>query len=311
LRRSKEADKEKNTSGLDELVAAMAQHLEARKLSPSTVSGRLVGLGRFRQYVKRIGITDVREMGRAQVDRYVAELRDSGLAPRTVENWIAALKSFFRFLVETNRLLLSPAEHLRERNLGHLVGPTVTVAEADKVLAAVNTSTLLGIRDRTMLELIYGTGIRRGECATMTIFDVDVDGGQLRVLGKRGERMVPLGKVATKWLRTYLGKVRSVLMRRRMAQPECPLVFLGKSGQPLSDQAVHVIVRQAGQHVGVKLSCQRLRRTMATEMLRGGAGVREVGAVLGHKRLETTQKYTKVLITDLRKVHAERHPRGR
>lgn len=311
MRALEQASKEKTSADLDELVATMTEHLVARKLAPATVRGRLQGLVRFRQHVQRNGITDVRQMGRAEVDRYVAELRISGLAPRTVENWIAALKCFFSFLVETNRLLLSPAEHLRERNLGHLVGPTVTVAEADKVLATVNTSTMLGMRDRTMLELIYGTGIRRGECATLTIFDVDLEGGQLRVMGKRGERMVPLGSQATKWLRTYLGKVRPVLVRRKDGQAETPLVFLGKSGQALSVQAVHVIVRQAGLQAGVKLSCHRLRRTLATEMLRGGAGVREVGALLGHVRLETTQKYTKVVAADLRKMHAERHPRGR
>lgn len=306
-----EASREKNAAGIDELVEAMTEHLVARKLAPASISARRQGLVRFVAHVHRHGITDVRQMGRADVDRYVAELRGAGLALRTVENWIGALKCFFDFLVETNRLLLSPAEHVRERNLGHLVGPTVSADEADKVLATVNTSTLMGQRDRAMLELMYGTGIRRGECAALTIYDVDLDGGQLRVVGKRGERMVPVGSAAAKWLRTYLAKVRPVLTRRKRAKVESPVVFLGSAGEALTPQAVAGIVQRAGREASVKLTCQRLRRTMATELLRNGAGVREVGAVLGHVRLDTTQKYTKVVATDLRKMHALRHPRGR
>jgi integrase/recombinase XerD len=295
------------------LAEAFAEHMRGRGLSPATVETRVQGLARLGRFVEEQAISDVRQMTRAQVDAYVAELRRRKLSPHTVESWLGTCKRFFAFLVESNRLLISPAEHLHERNLAHLMGRVISTKDAEKLLAAPNTSLPMGVRDRAILEVLYGTGLRRGEVVGLSVFDVDLAGGVLRVQhGKGGkERLVPLGKEAQKWLKLYLEKVRPVLARRMHGRDGEMTLFLARHGRVLDGKTLTHLVRALGRAAGVRASCHTLRRTMATELLRGGAQIVEVGAMLGHARLTATQRYTKVAAADLRKLQAEKHPRGK
>jgi integrase/recombinase XerD len=295
------------------LAEAFRDFLEGHGLSPATVRARLDGLRVLGRYAEAHEISDLRQMSRTQVDAYVADLRKRKLSPRTVENWLGTCKRFFYFLVETNRLLISPAEHLRERNLSHIMGPVVSAKEADRLLAVPNTSLPLGVRDRMILEVLYGTGLRRSEVTALTIFDVDLAGGLVRVQHGKGdkERLVPLGQQAQKWCKLYLENVRPVLCRRLHGRDGEPALLLGRDGKPLSRDAVAMIVKMAGKAAGVRASCHTLRRTMATELLKGGAKLPAVAAILGHAHLSATQRYTKVASADLRRVHREKHPRGK
>ena len=295
------------------LAEAFREHLEGRGLSPATVAVRLQGVSRLRRFVEERAIADVRQMTRAEVDAYVAELRRRKLSPHTVESWLGTCKRFFAFLVESNRLLISPAEHLHERNLGHLVGRVISAKDAEKLLAGPNTSLPMGVRDRAILEVLYGTGLRRAEVTGLSVFDVDLAGGVLRVQhGKGGkERLVPLGKEAQKWLKLYLEEVRPVLARRMHGREGEMALLLARDGCALSRSALTNLVAMLGKAAGVRASCHTLRRTMATELLRGGAQIVEVGTILGHANLTATQRYTKVAASDLRKMQVEKHPRGK
>jgi integrase/recombinase XerD len=315
LRDFQEAYKEKPGVQADDfgaLVEAFAEHMRGRGLSPATVAMRVQAMAKLRRYAESEQIGDVRQMTRAQVDAYVAGLRKK-VAPRTAESWLGACKRFFAFLVESNRLLISPAEHLRERNLSHLVGPTLSTKDATKLLAAPNTSLPTGVRDRAILEALYGTGLRRAELVGLTVFDVDLAGGVLRVQhGKGGkERLVPLGREAQKWLKLYLENVRPMLARRMHGREGQMALLLARDGGALNCKALTKLVATLGRAAGVRASCHTLRRTLATELLRGGAQLVEVGAILGHARLTATQRYTKVAVADLRKLQAEKHPRGK
>jgi site-specific recombinase XerD len=319
LRDFQEAYKEKPRApgaGADDfagLAEAFREHLEGRGLSPATVAVRMQGLAKLRAFVEARTITDVRQMTRAEVDAYVAELRRRKLSQHTVENWLGTCKRFFAFLVASNRLLLSPAEHLHERNLAHLMGRVISAKDAEKLLAAPNISLPMGVRDRAILEVLYGTGLRRAEVVGLSIFDVDMAGGVLRVVrGKGGkERLVPLGREAQKWLKLYLENVRPLLARRMHGREGEMALLLARDGRRLTPEALSKLVATLGDSVGVKVTCHTLRRTMATELLRGGAQIVEVGALLGHARLTATQRYTKVAAADLRKLQAEKHPRGK
>jgi integrase/recombinase XerD len=295
------------------LVEAFRQHLEGRGLSPSTVRIRMDGVATLRRFVEERAIADVRQMTRAEVDAYVVELRRRKLSPHTVQTRLVTCKCFFAFLVESNRLLLSPAEHLHTKHLGHLMGRTVSTAQASKLLAAPNTSLPMGVRDRAIVEVLYGTGLRRRELLGLTVFDVDLAGGVLRVVrGKGGkERMVPLGREAQRWLALYLENVRPLLARRMHGREGEMAMLLARDGRALTPEALSKLVATLGESVGVKVTCHTLRRTMATELLRGGAQIVEVGALLGHARLTATQRYTKVAAADLRKLQVEKHPRGK
>lgn len=297
--------------GFEALLAAFVAHMQSLRMSLSTVKGRLRAARMLGGWCQGQGIEEVRALGRKDVDEYVKWLRAQALSPNTVENWLSGMKAFFRFLVETNRLLINPAEHVRERNLQHLMGPTISAEEADRVLDAPNTSLPIGVRDRAILELLYSTGIRREELRRLTIFDVDLAGGLLRVLGKGGaHRVLPLGVQVTKWLRTYLGNVRPKLGRRKHARDGEQTLFLGREGGPLTIFAIHALVIKHGRDVGVRVSCHTLRRSMGAEMLKRGADLRSIAKLLGHVRITTTQKYTKVMPVDLRRVHDRLHPRG-
>jgi len=315
LRDFQEAYKEK-PRGLEDLVAlakAFREHLVGRGLSPATVAVRMQGLARLRAFVEEHAIVDVRQMTRSEVDAYVAELRRRKLSRHTVESWLGTCKRFFAFLVESNRLLISPAEHLHEKNLAHLAGPVISAKSAEKLLAAPNTSLPMGVRDRAILEVLYGTGLRRGELVGLSVFDVDMAGGVLRVQhGKGGkERLVPLGKEAQRWLKLYLENVRPVLARRKHGRDGEMALLLARDGRALTCKALTNLVATLGKAAGARVSCHTLRRTMATELLRGGAQIVEVGAMLGHANLTATQRYTKVAAADLRKLQAEKHPRGK
>lgn len=297
--------------GFAELVQAFVVHLQSRGMSASTVRIRLQAMSALGRYWAKQGLEDVRQLGRTEVDGYVKWLREQALAPRTVESMISGTKAFFRFLVDTNRLLINPAEHVLERNLQHLVGPTITAKEAERLLAAPNTSLPIGIRDRAMLELFYGTGIRRAELASLTVFDVDLAGGLVRVQGKGGrERVVPLGRQATTWLRTYVEKVRPELGKHVHGRDGEHTLFLDVTGKRMSPAAISQAVETRGQAVGVRVSCHTLRRTMATEMLKRGADLPSIAKILGHANIKTTEAYTKVVPADLQRVHARLHPRG-
>lgn len=319
MRDFQEAYKEKPrgpASGADDFAAlaeAFREHLEGRGLSPATVAVRMQGLARMRGFVEARAIADVRQMTRAEVDAYVAELRRRKLSPHTVESWLGTCKRFFAFLVESNRLLISPAEHLHERNLGHLVGRVISAKDAEKLLATPNTSLPMGVRDRAILEVLYGTGLRRAEVTGLSVFDVDLAGGVLRVQhGKGGkERLVPLGKEAQKWLKLYLENVRPLLARRMHGREGEMALLLARDGRTLTRSALTNLVAALGRAAGVRASCHTLRRTMATELLRGGAQIVEVGTILGHANLTATQRYTKVAAADLRKLQVEKHPRGK
>jgi integrase/recombinase XerD len=319
MRDFQEAYKEKprlQAPGADDFAAlseAFREHLEGRGLSPATVSIRMDGMATLRRFVEVRAITDVRQMTRTEADAYVAELRRRKLSPHTVQTRLVTCKCFFAFLVESNRLLISPSEHLRTKQLAHLMGRTVTAAQANKVLAAPNTSLPIGVRDRAILEVLYGAGLRRAELVGLTVFDVDLAGGVLRVVHGKGdkERLVPLGKEAQKWLKLYLENVRPVLTRRMYGRDGEMALLLARDGRGLTPEALSKLVATLGEAVGVKVTCHTLRRTMATELLRGGAQLVEVGALLGHAHLTATQRYTKVAAVDLRRLQAEKHPRGK
>jgi integrase/recombinase XerD len=293
-------------------IEAFAAYLEGRRMSPATVKARRVGLGRMGAFLQRQGIEDLRQMSRSEVDAYVAELRDGTLSARTAESWVGALKAFFRFMVDTNRMLLSPAEHVRERNLQHLVGPRLSPAQMKRLLRVPNTALPVGTRDRVILELLYSTGMRRQEIAGLSVFDVDLAGGQVRITQGKGqrERVVPLGTEAQKWLRLYLEKARAHLGNHRNGDSSDALL-LGFDGASLGAPGIAAVVKRAGEAAGIRVSCHSLRRTMATEMLKGGAGIMDVARLLGHASATTTQRYTKVVPVDLRNAHEQHHPRGR
>ena len=283
--------------------------LVARGRSPATVRLYCTMLYPFAVFLAHQGRADLRAVRRRDVDAYAAELAASSLSEATRSLRLRAVKRLFEHLVETQKLLCSPAEHLRERRVRSLPGKVLSEAQVEKLLAAPNTSLPMGVRDRALLELLYATGLRRKELCGLGVHDVDLAGGLLRVRGKGGhERIVPLSRQAQRWIREYLREVRPKLARRG---DFVRALFLTRSGRALDPGTAAQILLRHSKAAGLpRVSCHTLRRTVGTLLVQGGADVRTVAELLGHVRLATTERYTLLAAKDVRAEHRRTHPRA-
>jgi integrase/recombinase XerD len=231
------------------------------------------------------------------------------LAVATQAQRLVPVVHFFTWLRRSGRLPSNPAaDLLMPKPDRRLPEATLTAGEMARLLAAPNVARPLGLRDRAVLELFYSCGLRRAELIDLTIRDVDFDRGTVFVRSGKGakDRYVPIGERALFWLRLYLNLTRPQFAKDR----EQERIFLSSVGTRLCQDWLSRRVRRYLAQAGIdkRGSCHLLRHTVATLMLEGGADIRYVAEMLGHTRLETTQRYTRVSIDRLRAVHAQAHP---
>jgi integrase/recombinase XerC len=287
-----------------EPLEAFFDYLRAqRAASAHTVAAYGVDLRQFVRLCPGWATADVHALR-----HYLAQLQGAGYERRTIARKLAAVRSFYRFLVLDGRLPQSPAQQLRTPKVPRTLPRTLSERQAAAAVAAPETSTPRGLRDRAILELIYGAGLRVGECAGLDLADVDLEaaGGTVRVLGKGAkERVVPFGRFAAEALRRYLK-----LGRPRLATAvtgDFPL-WLNHDGGRLSVRSMHSLVARAS---GRAASPHTLRHAYATHLLDRGADLRSVQELLGHASLSTTQIYTHVTRERLKQVYLQAHPRAR
>jgi integrase/recombinase XerC len=235
---------------------------------------------------------------------YLAALHERGLARTSIARRLAALRSFFRFLMRRGRASANPAREVTTPKLPRKLPAYLPIDESEALLRVAAPPAAGGARDRAILELFYATGIRVAELAGLDVEDLDLREGAVRVLGKgRKERIVPVGRKAVEALRAYLG---------REGERERGPVFLNGRGGRLTVRSVHRIVRARARAAGLhrRVSPHTLRHTFATHLLDAGADLRLIQELLGHARLGTTQKYTHVSTDRLMKVYDRAHPRA-
>lgn len=304
-------------SAFDQDFFGFREHMKVKAYSPATLKSYGEHLKVFFAYLEEIGVKDVARVTRDVLDAYrlrIAEHRDANGASystATVASKVRAVKRFFEYLEATNRILVNPAEFLKEPPPGsRLPRAVLTVDEARKILDAPNLSLAIGIRDRAVLEVFYSTGVRLEELTRLTIFDCDLQGGMLRVnKGKFAkDRVVPLGRHAVRFLKEYLTKVRPRYTREQRTE-RC--LFVNQMGKPLSKQVLEIKVRKYARAAGVrkKVTPHVFRHTFATELVRNGADITAVQKMLGHSDLSVTHLYTKVAGVDVKQTHRLSHPR--
>ena len=226
---------------------------------------------------------------------------------------LTAVRSFFRFLYRRGYLLHDPSASLElPRMEKRLPRSVLKPQEVSRILRAANDDTPNGLRDRAILETFYATGLRCTELANLTPYDIDTEERTLRVVlgkGKKG-RMVPLTRAAAKAIETYLTYGRSKLLQRRR---KVRYLFIADKGGWMQRAVLNRIVKRYAAKARVKThaTCHSFRHSAATHLLRGGADIRHIQVLLGHARLSTTERYTRVEITDLKKVIDRAHPRSR
>ncbi len=302
------------TRGFDSLFAAYLDHLRRRRCAPSTFENARQVLPRFFDHLREEGIHDprrVREDHLVGFDRLLSSLRSKTgdvLAPGTRAHYLAVVKAFFGFLERDSALLYNPAAHVPLPSRRRLPR-ALSEAAVRRLVAVPERESVKGRRDRAILELLYGTGLRMSECARLELTDVDLSTGTLFVRDGKGrkDRIVPLAGQAREALGVYLTRSRPELAR----WSDEPALFLARTGKRLSKMSLRVLVREYGRRVRVKASCHVLRHSYATHLLQGGANVREIQKLLGHRHLTTTALYTRVDVRGLADMLRRCHPRER
>ena len=269
-------------------------------------------LGDLIDYCTRKEITDWQSVASADISRYLNELCDLGIAPATVNRRLSAFRGFFVFLCREGICEADPARVVTGPRARRKLPAVLTIPQVETLLEQPDLDTTAGVRDRAMIELMYGCGLRVGELIGLRLDSIRINGEILQVHGKGDKiRLVPIGGYARDALAKYLSEVRPVLVKdRRRAQDA---IFLSiRLGKPLTRMGFWKILKCHVQAAGIKeeVTPHTLRHSFATHLLEGGAGLREVQELLGHSSIETTMIYTHVDRSHLYEVVKTFHPRG-
>jgi len=276
--------------------------------SPRTIEAYRRDVIRCAAFARQQGVSDVSSLTPGLLREYVYTLRDLGLSGATIRRNVSALRTWFRVLLAEGLVTHDPTERLETPSRWRTLPEVLTVEEVLRLLAAPGLDEPLAFRDRAMLELAYGAGLRVSEWITLAVRDVLLEESLVRVLGKGSrERLVPIGRSAIGALAVYLRELRPVL-ERGAGQG---ILFLNARGAPLTRMGAWKILRKYVQMAGIEraVSPHTLRHSFATHLLEGGADLRAVQEMLGHADIATTQLYTHIDREYLRSVHRTFHPR--
>ena len=305
-----------NATPVEMLVEHYRQHLEVLNFSPRTITGHMLHLRRFAEFLQREQITEVATVTSGHLSDhqrdlfYLPTVRGTMRSVGYQNQAMTALRCFFRFLKIEGYVTRNVAEGLPLARMPQtLPRQVLTPQEARKVIETPDTGCLLGYRDRVILEVLYATGIRKSELMNLTVGDVNLEEELLRVnLGKGGkDRVVPLTRLACAFLETYLKAIRPVLLQGRVSDR----LFISQRGNSLSRNALGTLVEKYAQRAGLTkhVTCHIWRHSCATHLVKNRANLRHVQEMLGHRQLSTTEKYLHLTITDLKEAHRKFHPR--
>ncbi len=295
------------TSDRDHLQDYLAHLTVERNLSPRTVAAYGRDLESFMAWLEAASIL-LGSVKRHAVRDYLGARRDGGLSPRSAARSLSAIRGFYKFLIQGELVETDPTANIQSPKLWHTVPHCLSAVQIEELLSAPDVKTSLGLRDRTMIETLYSTGLRVSELVGLILGQVVFDPPFVRVMGKGSkERLVPLGDTAADWLDRYLEEARPQLVRERR-----PHVFLNHRGGPLTRQGFWKILRGHGIAADIRtpLSPHVVRHSFATHLVENGADLRAVQLMLGHASLTTTEIYTHVARERLRTLYDEKHPRA-
>ena len=295
---------------MDAYVEEFITYLSAeRGLAPNTLESYGRDLRQFQAFLAHDHLDLVKQANRAAIFSYLQNLQVKGRAVSTISRNLAAIKSFYQFLVREKYLEKDPSANLESPKLEKRLPKVLSVAEVEELLKQPNNFLPSGMRDRAMLELLYATGIRVSELISLNISDVNLDMGYLKCYGKGAkERIVPVGSIAVKCVQEYINKGRPKLIR---TYDEAAL-FVNHHGNRLTRQGFWKIIKKYAQeaHINKDITPHTLRHSFATHLLENGADLRSVQEMLGHADISTTQIYTHVTRNHLKEVYDKTHPRA-
>lgn len=292
------------------IIARFKETLQSAGYSKATVSSYSRYLSYFSGWLTDNGIGDLKQVNAQKISDYQAFVCAKPLAAETRAVYMRAVKRFFEHLTESHRLLINPAEHIVETDRkNRKLGPVLSQKQIKRILLQPNLSTACGLRDRAVLEVLYATAVRRNELLNLCVHDADLKDNVLYIRKGKGrvQRVVPLTKTAASYVKEYVARIRPRWARK---QPEQRRLFLINTGNALTGGALQTMIGKYRQEANIKqpVSPHTLRRSCATHMLRSGADIRYIQALLGHRNLRTTQIYTRVAAADVKQTHNKTHP---
>ena len=277
--------------------------------SVQTSSAYKLDIARFVTYASVKGAKSPIDVGARVLREFVYHLKDLGLSPASIRRNISAVRTYFKFLLGEGHVVRDPSERLETPKKWRTLPDVLGVDEIEKLLSAPSLDEPLAFRDRAMLEVAYGAGLRVSEWISLAVRDVLLQDHLVRVFGKGAkERLVPIGRRAIGALAIYMRELRPTLEKGEGKG----ILFLNARGQPLSRMGAWKILRKYVDKAGITkpVSPHTLRHSFATHLLEGGADLRAVQEMLGHVDISTTQIYTHVDREYLRSVHRQFHPRA-
>lgn len=301
---------------IDREISGYLNHLAIeRGLAANTLSAYRRDLARYAQWCESRALLSAQSVSETDVSDFAASLRDPSLgvplAASSAGRTLIAVRGFHRFAVDEGMATQDPSHLVTPASSGKRLPKALTIEQVSALLeAAGNIDTPGGLRDRSLVELLYGTGVRISEAIGIDLDDLNIPDRSIVVTGKGNkQRLVPLGDFAITALEEYFVRGRPALI---MKGKGTPAVFVNARGSRLSRQSAYAVVSQAAvkAHLDVEVSPHTLRHSYATHLLQGGADVRVVQELLGHASVTTTQIYTAVTADTLREVYATSHPRA-
>ncbi len=314
---------------MEQLKNAYLQHMQLKNYSPFTIRQNEQYLRLFLQFLRGQGITELKQVKPETLEGYKKYLflyqkkNSESLSSTTITGRLIQVKLFFRFLIKKGYIFSNPAENWQmPRETKSLPRGIMTVKEINTILKQPDLRTLLGYRDRTILEILYSTGIRAGELTRLKISDIDFEKQLLRITRGKGEkdRFVPLNNPTCRFLNRYLAKIRPQLAQcprpcghnwRERSKTGEGVLFLTSYGGALTRQWLAVTVKKHLKQAGITKEvapCHSFRHSVATHLLEDGMDIRYVQAFLGHENIQTTQVYTHVEKEKLREMLERYHP---
>ena len=297
---------------VDNSDPAVSRFLDAvwmeRGLSPNTLAAYRADLTALARWLAERGIPILRTT-RADLQDFIAFRVQAGARPRSTARQLSSFRRFFRYLVRESVVREDPTAQIAMPKIGRSLPKSLTEEEVESLLGAPSVGDPLGSRDRTMLEVLYATGLRVSELVNLRNAQVNLNQGVIRILGKGNrERLIPLGEEAVHWIIEFSRAPRAEILLERQTD----YVFPTRRGDRMTRQAFwHIIKRYARKAgIGKELSPHTLRHAFATHLLNHGADLRVVQMLLGHSDLSTTQIYTHVARERMKELHSQHHPRG-
>ena len=282
-----------------------------RSLAPNSIAAYLSDIERLRQYLELQNIQKTPlQVTMDDLINFLAFITDIGMSPYSQARMVSGIKAFYKFLVYEDLLKDDPSYLIETPKLGRKLPDTLDIVEVEKLLDGIDLSTPEGARNRAIIETLYSSGLRVSELTELKISNIHPEIGFVRVVGKGSkERLVPIGKIALKYIKIYQGQIRVHVPIQKGFEDH---LFLNRRGKSLSRVMIFMIIKKLAEQVGINknISPHTFRHSFATHLIEGGADLRAVQDMLGHESITTTEIYTHLDRDYLKQVMKEYHPRG-